>query len=432
MGKKNLATATSVTTMQQGNSVIIEVGGSIRRITLANLIDAINAGDAELLHSVAWGVPLKQNQSSPAWGRVGNLNLWEEYKSQSGRYLVTNTGKAAKLSPVNSALYADGTTLNETDGHIMTIFPDLYYTVKMDAATSVPFLWMSMIPIGGHVIKRPCIAAYKGSMSGSALVSRSGVAPAGAKTITAFCNAAQVNGKNWGLTNYDHRKFMMMLCLSEYGNPNAQAMLGNGVTGSANGAWDAVSSAMLTGATKSLGDAIDKVDISWTNAAGTAVTGASRVSLLGIEDPYGWQWEMIQNVYCGKSENSGQDGTEIFIYEGNRMPTAAELSTHPSGKYRQLTRLDSDGYVKTEILGEYFDLFPTAVGGGSTSYWCDYFYRNLATGQLVLWGGSANNGASCGLACAGSHYAFSSSGAAVGARLAYYGEIEIVNGADIA
>lgn len=432
MAKKNLATATAVTTMQQGNSVIIEVGGSVRRITLANLIDAINAGDAELLHSVAWGVPLKQNQSSPAWGRVGNLNLWEEYKAQSGRYLVKNNGKAAKLSNVNSGVYADGTVLDETKGHIMTVFPDLYYCVKTDAVTNVPYLWMSMIPIGGHVIKRPVIAAYKGSMSSSSLVSRSGVAPAGAKTITAFWNAAQVNGKNWCLTNYDHRKFMMMLCLSEYGNPNVQAMLGNGVTGSANGAWDAVSSAMLTGATKSLGDAMDKVDISWTNAAGTAVTGASRVSLLGIEDPYGWQWEMIQNVYCGKSENSGQDGTEIFIYEGNRMPTAAELSTHPSGQYRQLTRLDSDGYVKTEILGEYFDLFPMAVGGGSTSYWCDYFYRNLATGQLVLWGGYASFGANCGLACAYSVDAFSYSSATVGARLAYYGEIEIVNGADIA
>lgn len=432
MAKKNLATATAVTTMQQGNSVIIEVGGSVRRITLANLIDAINAGDAELLHSVAWGVPLKQNQSSPAWGRVGNLNLWEEYKAQSGRYLVKNNGKAAKLSNVNSGVYADGTVLDETKGHIMTVFPDLYYCVKTDAVTNVPYLWMSMIPIGGHVIKRPVIAAYKGSMSSSALVSRSGVAPAGSKTISAFWTAAQVNGTNWGLTSYDHRKFMMMLCLSEYGNPNVQAMLGNGVTGSANGAWDAVSSAMLTGATKSLGDDMGKVDISWTNAVGTAVTGASRVSLLGIEDPYGWQWEMIQNIYCGKSGNSGQDGTEVFIYEGNRMPSAAELSSHPSGQYRQLSRIASDGYVKTETLGEHFDLIPTAIGGGSTSYWCDYFYQNQATGQLVLWGGSADFGASCGLACAYSSCAFSYSGASIGARLAYYGDLEIVNGAEIA
>ena len=430
MAKKNLGTAATVTTMQQGNSVIIEVGGSIRRITLANLIEAINAGDVELLHSVAWGVPLKQNTSSPNWGRVGNINLWEEYKTRSGRYLVTNTGKAAKLSVSDSSVYADGTTLNEAKGHIMTIFPDLYYRVVTDPTTNVPYLWMSMIPIGGHVVKRPCIAAYKGSMSGSALVSRSGVAPAGSKTIGAFWTAAQVNGSNWGLTNYEHRRFMMMLLLSEYGSPDAQGKLGNGVTGASGGAWDSVSSAMLTGATKSLGDDIDKVDISWTNASGTAVTGASRVSLLGIEDPYGWQWEMIQGIYAGNSDNASQDGTELFIYEGNRMPTAGELSTHPSGQYRQLTRMTSSGYISREILGEFFDLFPTALNGGSTSYWCDYAYAS-ATGQLVLWGGSAYYGSDCGLAYAISSDAFSHSSARVGARLAYYGDIEIVNGDDI-
>lgn len=431
MAKKNLGTATTVPTMQKSNTIIIEIGGSIRRIALSDFIKAINEGDTELLYSTAWGVPIKQNQSSPAWGRVGNLNLWEEYKSRSGRYLVTNTGKAAKLSATNSAIYADGTALDETKGHIMTVFQDLYYTVKVDAQTNVPYLWMSMIPIGGHVIKRPCIGAYKGSMSGSALVSRSGVAPDGNKTITAFWNAAQVNGKAWGLADYDHRRFMMMLCLSEYGNPNVQAVLGNGVTGSGNGSFDSVSSAMKTGATKSLGDEFGAIDLAWTNATGAAVNGASRVSLLGIEDPYGWQWEMVQGVYCGKSANSAQDGTEIFVYEGNRMPSSAELASHPNGQYRQLSRLNAEGYIKTEILGEHFDLFPTAVGGGSTSYWCDYFYRNMEGGQLVLWGGAAHDGSYCGLAYAYSNRAFSPSSASIGARLAYYGDMEFVDGADI-
>ena len=437
MAKKNLATATAVTTMQQGNSVIIEVGGSIRRITLEKLIDAINVGDAELLHSVAWGVALKQNQSSTNWGALlGNSAMFEEYLSKGGRYLVKNNGQAAKLSPTNSGIYADGTTLDETKGHVMVIFPDLYYRVVHDSVTGLDYLWMSMIPIGGKVIKRPCIGAYKGSMSSTALVSRSGVAPAGNKTISAFWTAAQVNGRNWGLTNYDHRKFMMMLHLSKTGldataNPNVQSQLGNGVTGSANGAWDAVSTAMHTGETKLLGDAYDSTILEWTNAAGNAVEDASHVSLFGIEDPYGWQWEMIQGIYCGNSGNAGQTGAEVFIYEGNRMPTAAELSSHPSGDYRQFNRLTSEGYVKKEILGDDFDLFPTEVGGGSTSYWCDYSYAN-ATGQLVLWGGVAGGGAYCGLACVYSNVAFSHSGAGIGARLAYYGDITIVNGADIA
>lgn len=431
MGKKNLGTATTVTTMSNKNTIIIEVGGSIRRITLENLINAINEDNKELLHSVAWGVPLKQNQSSTDWGRIGNLQLWKEYKSRAGRYLITNTGKAAKLAVNNSGVYADGTALDETKGHIMTVFDDLYYLVKTDATTGITYLWMSFIPIGGHCIKRPVIGAYKGSMSGSALTSRSNQTIAREKTITAFWNAAQVNGKSWGLTNYEHRKFMMMLALSEYGNPNIQACLGNGVTGTNNSSDWQTPLSLKTGATKSLGDIFGTVPCNYTMSNGTAVTGATRVNVLGIEDPYGWQWEMIQGVYCGKSENSGQTGAEVFIYEGNRMPTNVELSTHPEGQYRQIERPASNGYISKETLGEYFDLFPTEVGGGSTSYWCDYFYQDRASGQLVLWGGNARAGALCGLAFAYSYTAFSSAYAHVGARLAYYGELEFCNGAEI-
>lgn len=433
MGKKNLGTAHTVTTMANKNTILIEVGGSIRRITLENLINAINEGENELLHSVAWGIPLKQNQSSPAWGRIGNLQLWEEYKSRAGRYLVTNTGKAAKLAVNNSGVYADGTTLDETKGHVMTVFDDLYYLVKTDYTTGITYLWMSFIPIGGHCIKRPVIGAYKGSMSGSALTSRSNHTIAGTKTITEFWNAAQVNGKSWGLTNYEHRKFMMMLALSEYGNPNIQACLGNGVTGTNNNwvDWETPINTLKTGATKSLGDIFGTVPCNYTMNNGTAVTDATRVSVMGIEDPYGWQWEMIQGVYCGKSENSGQTGAEVFIYEGNRMPTNVELSTHPEGQYRQIERISSEGYISKETLGEYFDLFPTEVGGGSTSNWTDYTYANIASGQLVLWGGSAYDGAYCGLAYATSGNAFSLSNPLVGARLAYYGELEFCNGAEI-
>lgn len=166
---------------------------------------------------------------------IGNTAAWTEYKLYCGRYLVTNDGRAAKMSPTNSAVFADGTAVDETKGHVMWIGPRLYYRVQTDSVSGVPVLWLSMLPIGGEFIGGAnggmynCIGAYKGSMSGSALVSRSGVAPAGSKTINAFWNAAQVNGKEWGLTDYDQRKLIMMLGLSQYGDTNIQAKLGYGV-----------------------------------------------------------------------------------------------------------------------------------------------------------------------------------------------------------
>ena len=429
--KSKLANAQTVSSMLRTNSVLVEIDGSIRRISLDNLMTSINEGNEQLLRQVAWGVPIKDTiQSSPVWGRVGNLDMWEEYKSLSGRYLVTNDGKAAKLSTVDSSVFADGTVLNESLGHVMVYAPRLYFLVKNDEVAGIPYLWMSMLPIGGHYIEAPCIGAYKGSMSGSALVSRSGVAPAGSKTINAFWNAAQVNGKNWGLINYDHRKFMIMLLLSEYGNPNAQAMVGNGLTGTNNSSDWQTALSFPCGNTKSLGDSFGSVSHEYTMSNGSQTSGACDVSLMGIENPYAQQWEMSQGIYCGSANNAAQNGTEVFIYEGNRMPSESELATHPNGDYRQLTRLTSEGYISQMILGEYFDVLAKKTGGGGTSYWCDYSYANN-TGQLVLWGASAHYGAAAGLGFAGSISAWSYSYSYIGSRLAYYGKLTFMSGAEL-
>jgi hypothetical protein len=428
MANKDLGTAQAVESMLKSNSLLIEVGGSIRRISLDKLMASINAGDDMLLRQVAWGVPLKQaSQSSPEWGRVGNLTMWEEYKSRIGRYMVTAPGKAAKLSPSNSSIYADGTTLNESIGNKMAYGPGLFYRVLTDPVTSMPYLWMSMVPIGGHYLPPMCVGAYKGSMDGTKLVSRSGVAPAGSKSISQFWTAAQVNSNAWGLTNYDHRRMMMIWALSEYGNPNIQLKLGYGVGGSVQADLWAQAATLLTGATKTMGDASGKIDITLTGG-----TDCSRVNFFGIEDPYGWQSEMIQNVYFGSSANAGQDGTECFIYEGNRMPSAGELTTHPDGAYRQLVRPGTSNYVQRMLLGEYFDLIPEIVSSSadSATYWCDYFWGNT-TGQLLLWGGGANTGPQAGLGYAHSRTAFSHSYAALGARLAYYGPLEFMSGREL-
>ena len=54
-----------------------------------------------------------------------------------------------------------------------------------------------------------------------------------------------------------------------------------------------------------------------------------------------------------------------------------------------------------------------------------------ATGQLGLWGGAANNGPRSGLGYADSSNAWSHSYANTGSRLAYYGPIEFVSGAEL-
>lgn len=433
----DLAKVGAVNSILASNYVMVEIGGSIKRISVKDFMNAIQAGSLNL-SQYAWGVPIYQSPSSktsPEWGRVGNLDMWAQYKDTTGRYLLTQDGRLAKLSKTNSNYFADGTTVDETKGNIMFHSPRLYYLVKTDAVTGIPYLWLSLLPIGGHFIESPCFGAYKADVIFDKLVSRSGRVPKGGLTISQFWTKARANGNDYGISCYDHRRLMMMLQLSEYGNPNCQTKIGYGVGGSTSGDFWGAASKLKTGATATLGDSCGSIAIDAladATASKPASVNSSRVSLFGIEDAWNWQHEMTQNIYFGKSENTGQTGKEVFIYEGNRMPTDAELTTKPAGDYRKLERMDGEGYVSKMALGEYFDLIAqSTTGGGSNNYWCDYFWRNLATGQLCLFGGYAHHGSSSGLACVSSYYAFSYAHASCGARLAYYGKTQYVNGADL-
>ena len=431
--KKSLATANSVTSMLKSNSVLIEVNGAIRRITLDKLINVINDGDSQTLRALAWGVPIKQTQSSPAWGRVGNTDMWEAYKAQCGCYLVTPDGKAAKLSVDNRGVYADGTTLDESKGNIMWIGPRLYYLVQVDATTNIPYLWCSPYPISKHYIggadggNYNVIGCYMGSFDASnKLRSVSGANVKASITINAFWNAAQLNGEDWGLMDYEQVRLLIMMNLAQFGNPNVQENLGYGPGGDADN-WAKVNN-LTTGATKALGDAFGVVDLSSV----TDNAKSCHTSFMGMENLYNWYWQMFQGIYFGNSANAAQNGTEVFIYKGNRLPDANELATNPNGDFRQITRITTSGWLSEVVLGEFFDIIASSINGGnSNARWCDYTYNN-DTGQLPLVGAYAYNGSQAGLGCVNSTNAWSNADASIGARLAYYGKLHFVDGREIA
>ena len=153
-----------------------------------------------------------------------------------------------------------------------------------------------------------------------------------------------------------------------------------------------------------------------------------------VEDPWGLRWEMTQGIYYGSSANTtAQTGSECFIYEGNYIPQNGELTTHPSGNYRKITRLTtgSGAFISKIIGGEHFDVIPSETnGGGSTSKWCDVWWPSK-TGQLGLFGGSAYGGAGCGFVAADATFGFGDASASLGSRLAYYGDLTFVNGKSI-
>ena len=410
-----------VTKLEEVSEIDYVIGikdGAAKRISKKNI-----SVETEL-HGMAWGVILNPNSANAELSVVGNYALWTEFKESIGRYQMNNSGKAIKLHPLDSSKYIDGTDIDTSKGHIMVHVPDLYYKV-VEQSNGNSILWMSARPIGGHAIHTSgegngsWIGAYIGREVDGALVSKPSLNPTRNKTISSFFATAQVNGPDFGLSDYEHRQLMMMLYLSEYHNENSQACLGYGMNGNANN-WVAGVYNALTGETASLGDGCGSVAF---HSDDEATANACHISLFGIEDPYGWFWEMIQGCYFGNSGNEAQTGSEMFVYKGNRMPTSDELTTQPSGAFRQLTRPTSRGNVYALQMGDHFDVLPGKLGSGG---WSDYHWANT-TGQLLLWGGTANCGSSCGLACSNSNGAFSYASSSIAARLAYYGVATVVS-----
>ena len=350
----------------------------------------------------------------------GDINSWLTYRAKLGRYAMTNDGKARKLHRDDSRLLEDGTEYDAASCHIMTRFPNLYYSVSTDGDV-VTITLDEREFINCKSFGDQWIGSYLGTVVSNALVSRADLNPTRSRTIESFFAAAQVNGADWGLSNYHQRQMMMVIYLCEFLSMNSQLNLGLGMTGEGNN-WTEVVYKAKAGATAVLGDKCGKVNFI---ESGQPVAGACHVSLFGVEDPYGWFWEFIQGVYFGNSENEGQDGTECFIYEGNRMPTSDELTGTPSGLYRKITRLTSSGWVRKLMWGANLDVLPDTLGGGSVDGHGDYHYAN-STGQVLLWGGNASYGAHCGLADAFSHHAWSYSYSSIGARLAYHGKANII------
>ena len=363
---------------------------------------------------------LKINTATYAVTMDGDINSWLTYRAKLGRYAMTNDGKARKLNRDNSLILEDGSAYDASSCHIMARYPNLYYSVSTSGdVVSVTLSEREFLNC--KAFGDQWIGAYLGTVVSGALVSRADLNPTRSRTIESFWAAAQVNGADWGLSNYRQRQMMMVIYLCEFLSMNSQLNLGLGMTGEGNN-WCEVVYGAKAGATSVLGDKCGKVNFLASNLL---VAGACHVSLFGVEDPYGWFFEFVQGVYFGNSENANQDGTECYIYDGNRMPTSDELAGTPSGIYRKITRLTSSGWVRKLMLGANLDVIPDTLGGGSADGHGDFHYANR-TGQVLLWGGGADNGSYVGLACSISHLGWSCAGSSFGARLAYHGSANII------
>ena len=365
--------------------------------------------------ALASSFTLEQN-SNPAFV-VNNRGAAELYQSQMGGYaFFIKDGKvyAAKLNGADWTKFADGTaftTALEQVCETMVHVPDCHF--KGEGKT---LHFGGTVPIdGGKVFDSPhWVGAYKISYDANNKAhSRPDKAPKYSQTMSQFWAAAQLLGSEWGLANYGFHCLINALFQARYGNLNSQSVIGAGFQTSS---WEAARDVPM-GLLKHLGDGSGNVY--YTD---TTIGDQYPVKLFGFEDLWGKLWEFRPGIRFYMDD----DVRKAVVYSGNQVSNTAT-----GREFVCSVQSASGSYVKGMECGEYWDMIAQNVtGGGSTTYYCDGYWA-ATTGQLLSVGGHAGSGAHCGLACADSYYAFSISSTYFGARLAFYGEPEIVSGAQL-
>lgn len=387
------------------------------------LVDTSNLED-----TLAYWYENNENASSTTCATGGNRNVIESLRSKFKRCIAKPYGDDAALisylNEIDSNKWPDGTGATyETvrKESLMVHFPK-YYHKTIERSPGIWRTYISEQQIDNDYIEEPelLLGTFEGIISdenGGALTSTGSSISTASKTIAQFVAAAKVNGSMYGIGDYrSHATIARMFC-AYYKTTNIStsnsAIPCSGGTKRYNYGW--------TGGTKALGNRDGKAAVN--NDAGYYST-----NFLGLEDCYYSKWEFVQGINILKGK--------YVVYDGGSFPDkdVAELEAAGATNIRVVgyepnpaATAGYNGWTKAVAQGKYGDVVPTAHGGSETTYYSDYSWFNPTGNRIFLRSGNSGSGSRCGVFMAVANDASSTSWTNIGARLAFYGKIVVVD-----
>lgn len=378
--------------------------------------------------TLAYWYENNENASSTTCATGGNRNVIESLRSKFKRCIAKPYGDDAALisylNETDSNKWPDGTGATyETvrKESLMVHFPK-YYHKTIERSPGIWRTYISEQQIDNDYIEEPelLLGIFEGIISdknGGALTSTGSSISTASKTIAQFVAAAKVNGSMYGIGDYrSHATIARMFC-AYYKTTNIStsnsAIPCSGGTKRYNYGW--------TSGTKTLGNRDGKAAVN--NDAGYYST-----NFLGLEDCYYSKWEFVQGINILKGK--------YVVYDGGSFPDkdVAELEAAGATNIRVVGYEPNpaatepySGWTKAIAQGKYGDVVPTAHGGSETTYYSDYSWFNPTGNRIFLRSGDSAAGSRCGVFLANADSASSGSWAGVGARLAFYGKIVVVD-----
>ena len=417
-----------------------------------------------------YGIEWDTTVSNPKPTRIGKMELHKELPLQSmmRNCILKNDGSVAYYLHANDSTKQDNgaaADLTGATGQMETELPDMYVRFETDGNKCRHLQSTEPLP-GFHLWRKGYIGSVEATVQRSTTTlasvcntdadyrggnndaTRDGTyrtmlgMPATNISLTNFRAYARKRGSTeWNCNLYRLHKMMWWLFAVEYANFNSQADfnaaldengyhqggLGAGVT-----KWDGTSwnnyngyyPLVPCGVTNSLGNHTGTVDYNVIGSDGSTVKTFAVPRYRGVENPFGHIWKWTDGCKCIIQSEASGGLSKFYVCDNPANFTSSGTTNYD---YRgNLPR--SEGYVKALILGEDGEIMPLAVGGGSTTYFCDYFYTNIPTSgeseRGVLFGGFANSGARAGFVCAYTGSAATSANAYFGSRLCFDPQIE--------
>lgn len=418
--------------------------------------------EGEIYLNKVYGIEWDTTVSDPTCTRIGDMSLHKSLPIQSKMKacLLNDDGSVNYYLNPNDwskKITGEASNLDGTDGQVMIEIPEHYR--KFEEEGNIRRCYLSEGKCTGFTkVPKVYVGAYEAAVdrTNNKLASvcneteqyRGGNNQADWDTLsksqlgkcaTSMTRAtmrtrARNRGDNWNEMDYESWKTIFWLYYVEYANRNCQAAvnseltaegykqggLGSGATTLTSADWSAYNSyypMLKCGASNSLASGSGEVIVNLPDdyKVDTPTTLAC-CRYRGIENPFGHIWTNVEGaIFDIKTDTDG--GTSEFYTTSDKTKFGDTLEGFT--KVGDVPR--KDGYVTKLIFGENGEFAPSDNGGGSTTYWCDYFYTSISSSSLrtLLLGGSCHGGATSGFGDCYSYGGVSDAFANVGGRLCY-------------
>ena len=409
---KQFTLVNSVQTTVPENIVYVNVG---KIVTTSNLEDTL-----------AYWYENDENNSSTTCATGGNRNVIESLRSKFKRCIAKPYGDDAALisycNEENSANWPDGSSIDivfARKENRMVHFPK-YYHKTVERSPGIWRTYISEQQIDSDYIEEPemllgTFEAY--TNTDGTLLSAWGVTSTASQTMATFVSQAKSNGPLWGIGDYrSHATIARMFCAyyktTNISTSNSAIPCSGGTKRYNYG---------ITGATITLGNRDGK-------KATTSDTSYYSTNFLGLEDCYYSKWEFVQGINILKGKYVVYDGGSFPDKDVSDLEAAGATNIRVVGYEPNPAATEGyNGWIKTIAQGKYGDVLPTSNGGSETTYYSDYSWFNPTANRIFLRSGNSANGSRCGVFVAYASGASSHSWANIGARLAFYGKIVVVD-----